>query len=249
MKKIIGYIFVFSFLIGLSGCDSPAMPSARNSHSATLQTVSEETGIYSVQADYPKLDYTETINTMIKEEIDTEIDLFIEEAQSLELTEEEIEENNYGKSGLWITYEIYRLDDAYISIAFDSSIYNSGAAHPYSYTWVFNYDVKLDKELLLVDMFVPDTMFWEAISSVVVPQLNKQLYGDATIEDEWIAEGAGPDPQHFHAFTITEDSFIFHFAPYEVAAYAAGPQRITIPFSELDAILMPEWAPTKPTSR
>ncbi|MBD3157059.1 DUF3298 domain-containing protein [Candidatus Peregrinibacteria bacterium] len=245
MKKIIGYIVACSFIVVLNGCDSPAVPSAHNDHSSTIQTFSEETGIYIVQADYPKLDYSEKINSMIKEEIDTEIDLFIEEAKSLELTKEEIEEKNYGKSGLWITYEIYRMDDMYLSIAFDSSIYNSGAAHPYSYTWVFNYDVQRDKELFLIDMFVPDTMFWEAISSVVVPKLNKKLYGDTTIEDEWIAEGAGPDPQHFHAFTITEDSFVFHFAPYEVAAYAAGPQRITVPFSELDAILMPEWAPTK----
>lgn len=210
-------------------------------HTDELLIHKGETGTYMVEAQYPKLDYSEKINQMIEDMIYTEADLFAEEAASLGLTEEEIEESAFGKSGLWITYEIYLLNDDYISIAFETSVYNSGAAHPYSYTEVFNYDVKNDKELLLVDMFVPDTMFWEAISSVVVPKLNLKLNEDEFAVDEWIEEGAGPDPQNFHSFTITEDGFVFHFAPYEVAAYAAGPQKVEVSFDELSAILMPEW--------
>jgi len=210
-------------------------------HSAETITYEDETGTYIIKTEYPKLDYTEEINQEIKKKIDTEIELFIEEANSLELTAEEIAESGLGKSGLYLNYAVYLLTNDYISLSLESSIYNSGAAHPYSYTEVFNYDVKNNKELLLVDMFVPDTMFWEAISATVVPKIKDKLYKDEFADENWINEGAGPDSKNFEAFNITENGFLFHFFPYQVAAYAAGPQEIEVKFEELGAILTPEW--------
>ncbi|MBA4336572.1 hypothetical protein C0416_02235 [bacterium] len=232
-------------IILLSGCQQPVLDlpivETPKEHSAETVTYEEETGTYIIKIEYPKLDYTEEINQKIKKKIDSEIKLFIEEADSLELSAEEIEEFGYGKSGLWIDYAVYLLTDEYISLSLESSIYNSGAAHPYSYTEVFNYDIKNDKELLLVDMFAPDTMFWEAISATVIPKIKDKLYEDEFADDSWIDEGAGPDSKNFSAFNITENGFIFHFFPYQVAAYAAGPQEIEVKFEELGAILMPEW--------
>lgn len=249
MKKLMLILFSLSIFIG---CEPTALVTKNKQqekteqkiqtvHSAKTITYKDESDTYIIDIEYPKLDYTEKINAQIKELIDTDVELFIKETESLDLTAEEIEEFNYGKSGLWITYTTYLLNDDYISIAFENSIYDSGAAHPYSYTEVFNYDVKNDKELLLADMFVPDTMFWETISYSVIPKLNLLLYEDEFANDEWIEEGAGPDPENFTTFNITEDGFVFHFAPYQVAAYVAGPQKIEVPFSEVSAILMPEW--------
>ncbi len=238
MKKI--FLIVLSVFL-LSGCTPAVHAPAPVKHSAETLTIKDETGIYMVDIKYPKLDYTDEINQMIKDKMNTEIELFADEAASLELTAEEIEEYVYGKSGLWIDYTVYLLSEDYISVAFETSVYNSGAAHPYSYTEVFNYDVKNNKDLLLVDMFVPDTMFWEAISATVIPKIKFALYEDEMTDDDWIDEGAGPDPKNFIAFNITEDGFVFHFDPYQVAAYAAGPQRIEVNFEELGAILMPEW--------
>lgn len=249
MKKF-ALIFLTIFLF--AGCEqtvntsptkTPETPAIEEStgHSDEPLVIKEETETYIVNAEYPKLDYSEKINQIIEERINTDIDLFVEEVDSLELSADEIEEYGYGKSGLWITYEVYLLNDDYISIAFETSIYDSGAAHPNAYIEVFNYDVKNDKELLLLDMFVPDTMFWEAISYAVIQKLKLELDEDEFADDDWIEEGAGPDPQNFNSFTITENSFIFHFPPYQVAAYVAGTQKVEVPFEELGAILMPEW--------
>lgn len=243
MKKL---ALLIASVILITGCDTitpdvQAPAPLESKHSAKTITYEEETGTYIMNIEYPELDYSNEINEMIEGKIESEKELFIAEAVSLELSAEEIEESGFGKSGMWITYTVYLLNDDYISLAFETSIYNSGAAHPYSYTEVFNYDVKNEKELLLVDMFVPDTMFWEAISATVIPKIKDKLYGDELANDEWIEEGAGPEPENFHAFNITEDGFIFHFFPYQVAAYAAGPQEIEVKFEELSAILMPEW--------
>jgi Protein of unknown function (DUF3298)/Deacetylase PdaC len=245
MKKL---ALIILSLVVFAGCE-PVAPVIENepeqetptAHSAETVTYEDESGLYIINIEYPKLDYTEEVNTQIKDMIDTEIDGFIEEAESLELTVEEIEEGVFGKSGLWINYTVYLLTDDYISIAFESSIYNSGAAHPYSYTEVFNYDVVANKELILMDMFVPDTNFWAAISATVIPRIKLALYEDEFVNDEWIDEGAGPEPENFTAFNITEDGFVFHFFPYQVAAYAAGPQKIEVDFEDLGAILALEW--------
>jgi hypothetical protein len=251
MKKIL--LAVLSIFL-LSGCQQSAplikedpapidlpVTELPKGHSAETVTYENETGTYIIKAEYPKLDYTEQINQEIKTKIDTEIELFIEEANSLELTAEAIAESGFGKSGLYLNYAVYLLTDDYISLSLESSIYNSGAAHPYSYTEVFNYDVKNKKDILLVDMFVPDTMFWEAISATVIPKIKDKLYKDEFADENWISEGAGPDSKNFEAFNITENGFVFHFFPYQVAAYAAGPQAIEVKFEELGAILMPGW--------
>jgi hypothetical protein len=41
---------------------------------------------------------------------------------------------------------------------------------------------------------------------------------------------------------ITPDALTFFFPPYQVAAYAAGPQTVSIPLAQLGALLAPPFA-------
>ena len=56
-------------------------------------------------------------------------------------------------------------------------------------------------------------------------------------------QGAGPLPENYQDWLLTPDALVFIFEPYQVAAYAAGPQRVTILLADLQDILAPQFAP------
>ncbi|HVO71034.1 MAG TPA: RsiV family protein [Aggregatilineaceae bacterium] len=52
-----------------------------------------------------------------------------------------------------------------------------------------------------------------------------------------IHQGTGENPDNYKSWTITPDGLTFYFDPYQVAAYVAGTQTVTIPLAQLSAIL------------
>jgi len=66
--------------------------------------------------------------------------------------------------------------------------------------------------------------------------------GDMSDAD-WIARGTAPVPENYENWVLTPDALVFTFEPYQVAAYAAGPQIVTIPLADLADILAPEFSP------
>jgi hypothetical protein len=79
---------------------------------------------------------------------------------------------------------------------------------------------------------------WPTIAPIVQQSLESQLSAaiNAPLTDEdkqWIQTGTGEDPQNYQVFVLDGDSLVFHFPPYQVAAYAAGPQSVAIPLSSL----------------
>ena len=65
-------------------------------------------------------------------------------------------------------------------------------------------------------------MTLEQVSAAATSQLKAKL-GDAMFE-----EGANTNPENFSSFIISNDKVTFIFQPYQVAAYAAGPQEISV---------------------
>ena len=51
--------------------------------------------------------------------------------------------------------------------------------------------------------------------------------------------GADPLPDNYRTWNIAVDGLVITFDAYQVAAYAAGPQIVTIPYMELQAIIDP----------
>lgn len=243
MKKLLLIFVLPIFFLGCSWFPTTTVSEdvSDQEEASTVSTISndEETDLYTIHAEYPTFPSLSNVNYLIQKMINTETEFFIEEVDSMELTTEEIEEFGGGKSSLYITYTVYQNSENYISAAFYNSVYMSGAAHPYSYTTVLNYDLKENQEIKLVDLFVPDTDYAAALSYMIVPKLKEKLYEDELTDDEWIEEGASPDPQNFQQFNLTEEGIIFHFDPYVVAAYAAGPQEVEIGYNELFALLDP----------
>jgi hypothetical protein len=130
-----------------------------------------------------------------------------------------------------------------ISIEFTISSYSAGAAHPNSYSDVLNFDLKNGKQLKLTDLFQPGAKYLQAIATYCIEALKKQAkeQGDySTTDDDWVKRGAGAVPANYQNWTITRKGLEITFDPYQVAAYAAGPQQVTVPYSTLRDIIKPD---------
>jgi hypothetical protein len=94
--------------------------------------------------------------------------------------------------------------------------------------------------LTLDDLFLPGSNPLTVIGPLVEQSLQTQL-GDMTDAD-WIHTGTGTDPINYQNWIITPGTLTFYFPPYQVAAYAVGPQTVSLPLADLSAILAPGFS-------
>jgi hypothetical protein len=153
----------------------------------------------------------------------------------------EEEKISFPANSLDISYSIALAKDDLISVQFDLSSYSSGAAHPNSYSQVLNYDLKAGKVLKLGDLFNPGAKYIQLISDYCIKDLKRRSKGkDSMLDDQTIQTGAGPSAQNYGSWTITKKGLEITFDPYQVAAYAAGPQTVLVPYSVLKDLIRPD---------
>lgn len=143
--------------------------------------------------------------------------------------------------GLWIEYEEYQFSDTVISLSFTISDY-TGGAHPNSYFQTFTFDLAENRVIAFDELFVEGSDPLSTIYPIVQQKLT-ELIGDYS-DPQWIETGSGENLANYQSFVLTENSLIILFPPYQVAAYAAGPQQVEIPLADLNAILKPEFVPS-----
>jgi hypothetical protein len=148
-------------------------------------------------------------------------------------------------SGDWsliIHYELFQFSDEILSIRFDIGVY-TGGAHGNIAIQSYSFDLVNESVLGFEDIFVSEEEAIATIAAITQAQLAENLGGLADMD--WIATGAGADALNYQDFVLTEESIIFYFEPYVVAAYAAGTQQVEIPLSDLSAILNPDFLPAE----
>lgn len=199
---------------------------------------------YTVNAEYPQI------------EGDTRFDGFNREARNL-VTKDvaafktgESDEGNAGselpvetqQSSLDMGYEIRFATNDLISVEFTEATYEAGAAHGNSATTVLNYDVRSGKKLALADLFNPKSNYLGVISSYCISNLRDRAKReqDSMIDEDMMKTGAAPQASNYQACAITKKGLWVTFDPYQVAAYAAGPQHVLVPYSALKDILKPD---------
>jgi hypothetical protein len=122
------------------------------------------------------------------------------------------------------------------SLKFEFSGYADGAAHSYHYSRAYSYDLEQGKELSLEVLFPADSDYLDALSSYCIAELSRRdigFYGG-------FQQGAEPTPANYRNWNITANGLLVTFDEYQVAPYAAGPQTITVPYSELTALINPK---------
>ena len=122
-----------------------------------------------------------------------------------------------------------------LSLQFNIYVYADGAAHPNGYTRSFTYDLEKGQEISREQLFLPGSNYLQTLADICSAELTKRDIGY-----EMFSDGANPTPENYSVWNITADGLLITFNAYQVAAYAAGPQVITIPYAALENIINPQ---------
>ncbi len=193
----------------------------------------EDTKTYSLALNYPYLDrISDPRFELFNEEVSATIDKIRQDFIDGMISNAPTPDPNLPPSFLQTTYDITHGDNGLLSVIFTVSYYVSGAAHPNQYAVTLNLDIANARLLQLKDLFKPAADYLQFISNYCIQDLKQKNVL------EWDT-GVLPEEENFHSWNITPEGLLFSFDPYVVAAYALGPQSVTIPYSALKDILDP----------
>lgn len=142
-------------------------------------------------------------------------------------------------SDLTISYTVALAQDDLVSVDFEVSSYFQGAAHPNSYSDTLNFDLKNGKVLKLADLFKPGAKYLQTIANYCITDLKKQATEKGLLAEE-IDKGAAAKADNYLGWTLTKKGIGVDFDPYQVGPYAAGPQFVLVPYSDLKDLINPE---------
>lgn len=131
------------------------------------------------------------------------------------------------------TYNAAILKNGIVSVLLDYDEYTPGAAHPSGVMASINYDSRTGRVLALSDLFRPRVNYLSRLSQLAIASLDQNDFADHRA----IRRGAAPIESNFMVFTLTDTTLVLHFATYQVAAGAAGPQTVLIPLDKLAPLL------------
>lgn len=140
---------------------------------------------------------------------------------------------------LAVTYESYTFSETITSLNF--SVYQyTGGAHGNTFFASFIFDLENEQVLGFDDLFLIDVNPLETIFPLVQASLVEQL-ADYDPDLQWIEDGTGLNPDNYLNVVVDAETMTFFFPPYQVGPYAFGPQQVSIPLTELNAILAPPF--------
>lgn len=190
---------------------------------------------YKITAEIPYLDPStdpslQAYNATLKSIVDGVIEAF--KGSLAEMPATPIQDG----SSLDIQYQLIGQKGSFWSIQFNIMRYADGAAHPYHYSISSNYDLKSGKALTLEDVFLPNSNYLQVISDLCKAELSAR-----DIAFDSFQTGADPLAENYQRWNVSNEGFlVITFDEYQVAAYAAGPQVVVIPFSTLQSIQNPD---------
>jgi hypothetical protein len=198
--------------------------------------------MYEIDARYPQLTggsnpNFEKFNQVVRASVTKRVAGFKKD-MAPEEGEEPPPEGSMG-SDLNVRYDVGLAQDDLISVQFSVGSYYQGAAHPNTFTEVVNYDLKNGKQLKLADLFKPGAKYLQAIANYCIADLKKQAK-DKGLEDEGIQDGAAANAKNYQSWTITRKGLGINFDAYQVGPYAAGPQYVLVPYSNIKDLINPE---------
>jgi hypothetical protein len=249
LKKILYFLTLCTFTFGLTACSGnatttpipttviglPVTPVPLYMTVALSSTSFTETGTgpdYTIETNTPILTgtgldprislFNDAMNALVQQEVYT----FKQNLQNLPVTPI--------AAGSFLKIEFAQVSPPgnLLSLKFTISFYSDGAAHPGSYSRTATYDLEAGQFVTLDQLFLPGSDYLGTISAYCIAKLQASEIGPVLF-----AEGAQPTADNYRNWNITADGLLISFDEYQVAAYAAGPQLVTVPYSELTAII------------
>ncbi|MEI9888713.1 MAG: DUF4163 domain-containing protein [Rhizomicrobium sp.] len=140
-----------------------------------------------------------------------------------------------------VGYDVERNDGKMLGLSFGESAY-TGGAHGSNTMTAFNFLLPDGAQVFLPEI-VDGQRGIDRVSKLVVPRLIKEIAtGESAMSDpDWVGRGAGPLADNFKVFVWLPGKLHIYFPPYQVAAYAAGPQEIVIDQKDLKGVIRADW--------
>lgn len=138
---------------------------------------------------------------------------------------------------LHVDYKVSLKTTDLLSLRFDISAYSPGAAHPSHTSTGINVSPVSGNEIQLDEIFCSGVDCSELLSVLSVSSLLQQN-PDLDL-NALLSGGAGPDTKNFQNFTLSDKAVSVYFNEYQLDAYAAGMQTVTLPYSEMYGLLAP----------
>ncbi|HMV28393.1 MAG TPA: DUF3298 domain-containing protein [Anaerolineales bacterium] len=190
---------------------------------------------YTIKAQVPYLQGSDdarvqSFNAYLKQIVQNEIDGFKTNTLAYASTPPMV-----NGSSLEIQYSVLGQRGDIWSIQFLVYFYADGAAHPGHYSISVNYDLANSREVTLDELFLPGSDYLTTLADISKAELATRDIGF-----ESFSTGADPLPENYTRWNLSNEGFlVITFDEYQVAPYAAGPQTVTIPVSQLQTIVNP----------
>ncbi len=153
--------------------------------------------------------------------------------QGLQESSLSLEDSYYAYAGHWVmsaVSEITYFDGKYFSFYQEEEAYEGGA-HGLSYRTGYAFDLQTGELLGLKDIVEnEEEELKEIITTYVAEYINKNPEEFWENAMEMVEENAGYDS----SFYLSEEGIVFYYEPYFISSYAAGFQKITIPFEAFE---------------
>lgn len=209
----------------------------------TAKIQKKKPAVYEVDVSFPQIDKGDAtiataFNAAVRNPLDKEVADLIKDAL-------EAEKENVIGPGMWsitmdamATYQSPRLINSFLS----GSVY-TGGAHPNLIYQNVILDRTTKKALHVKDLFVSADKGLAYLSEASRKALKQKSQAMEMSDEDWLKTGTEPDDANFSQTHLTEQGLTITFPPYQVAAYAAGPQEVQIPWKDIQSLIKPEYLP------
>jgi hypothetical protein len=176
----------------------------------------------------------------LKQYVADTIAQFKKDGNFANLTAEDIKMMGFDKGRKETLAIVYLIASSAHTVSYIFTTYEDTlGAHGNTFFRTFTFDTKTGNALSLSDLFLPGSGYLETLSAKARALL-PSVIGDGA-DTGMIMSGTTPDEKNFANFFFDNADFVILFDPYQVAAYAAGPQTLRIPVSSLTNILRPDY--------
>lgn len=204
--------------------------------SMKTKTISEDTNLYKIRAEYPQFDqviqgFNREIESFVTERIEQfkkNNTLSREMRKKIVSPDQKIPDLPEGPWPFTLTWSAQQLNTRYISLMMKMNSFEGGANEVQEIK-TFNYNMIKKKPVTLVDLFPGKPDYLKIISDYAKETLTNQLK-DQDVPLDFISSGTEPKEENFSRFVFDNDKVIFYFPKYQVAPGAAGEQMVIMYF-------------------
>ena len=222
------------------------LQTTENSLSMSTSLIYQTDNFYNIQVEYPQFaNIDSAFNKKISDLIKGEVETFKKDAKdnyearrATAPAQEPLPENPEIPFDFIGTWESTQLNDVYISFVI-RLYYFVGGAHGITEVYAFNYDLKKEKEITILDFLNSSQPALEKLANLASQDITSQLQSNGITIDSFLQQmiesGTKPTQENYQNFNFNYNSLTIYFQQYQVAPGAAGPITVTFYKSTLDA--------------